>query len=371
MSFSVALPLLEERASASADEAIFSRDRVALHSGKLGDVIYALPTCRALGINHLVLNVHLPPDEPLRWMDAHAAKSLVPLLLAQGYLRKVSVTECDLPLEHASGGIEGVEFNFDRFRHVARHLVGPPPRRLSRQVVRYSPDRHPVHLAQVFAASQGVRVDAAEKWLEAPPSPESAGTVVVSVTRNWRTYPDWYWPLLLDGLSRARFVGAPGERERAGLSHLAELAAPDHLALASHIAGCDLFLGTVSFPYAIAEGLKQRRAVEICHTNLNAFPVGKDGWVLPPNVLAARELVAQLLGLERHSDYRARTRDLARRPSILFRALALPARLPLPLFARRASDATRRVARRALSLARRLVAAAQRAARIATLAPNR
>lgn len=367
----ISIPVLETHASRGAEDLIFPHDRTAIHSGKLGDIVYALPTVRALGINHLILNVSLPPDEPLRWMDAGAARQLVPLLLNQTYIKRVSLSECHLPLEHAWGGISGVEFNFDLFRNVARHLIGPPPQGLAPTIARFSPDRHPVHLVQIFGASQGARVEGTDPWLTVPKSAEAEGTVVVSVTRNWRTYPDHYWRDLLDGLPRARFVGGPGERERAGLSHLPELAAKDHLQLASHIAGADLFLGTVSFPYSLAEGLKTPRAVEICHGTLNAFPLGKNGSVLPPSVLMARELVARLLGLERHSDYRARTRDLMTRPSIWWKATSLPLRVYSPWAFAGLLRLARSAARHARGTAHALLAAAARAPRIARLSSSR
>lgn len=283
---------------------IVSEERSAIHSGKLGDIIYALPACRALGIRHLILNVFVSPNEPLRSFPFRAARELVSLLLAQNYMERVTITECTHPLEEAGPSFPGVDYNFDVFRQVARHRVGRVAHQLSPRFAKFTHDDAPAHLGETFAAALGIRAELAEPWLKVPASSITKNAVVVSITQNWRSYPDWYWHALLKGLPDIIFVGHESEWKRAGIANSRFISADDHLQLASLIEGAALFLGTVSFPYAIAEGLKVPRAVEICHRNLNAFPLGNSGHVLPPDIYKARRLIAELLGDRCPGNYR-------------------------------------------------------------------
>ncbi|MBI4403158.1 MAG: hypothetical protein HY537_03315 [Deltaproteobacteria bacterium] len=292
---------------------IISSERTAVHSGKLGDIIYALPTCRALGISHLVLNIYDDPGDPLRLFTYRSARRLVPLLLAQTYIKKVSISQCHIPLEKIGNLISGIDYNFDNYRNVPRHRLNYQYPNLHPDIIKFSIDHFPVHLMQCFGAALGVRVGMDEPWLEVKSSSVSKNTVVISLTKNWRSYQDAYWSLLLRDVGKVLFVGLPSEWEKfrsLSLKNCEYVRTENYLDLASVISGADLFLGTISFPYAIAEALKVKRAVEICHKNLNAFPVGPRGYVLPIDVMKARQLVGHLLSKETSRTYELVTKSM-------------------------------------------------------------
>lgn len=273
--------------------------RAGIHSGKLGDIIYALPTCQALGINHLFLCVVESSTDPLKNFPSIAAQSIVPLLLAQSYIDRVTIVRSAISLDEWIDPIFSIPYNFDRFRNVARHRIGRAIEEVPRVPVRWLPWDVPAHLIEHFAAIHGIEIRIGRAWLKAPPSPRTHGKVVVSLTHNWRSYSHSYWKYLLAGLEVC-FVGHKSEWERAEIPNSRHVEAHDHLELASLIHGAKLFLGTVSFPYAIAEGLQIPRMVEVCFKNLNAFPVGGGGAILPPNVCKARkEIETYLEGSER------------------------------------------------------------------------
>jgi hypothetical protein len=52
----------------------------------------------------------------------------------------------------------------------------------------------------------------------------------------------------------------------------------DFLELAEIIAGCKLFIGNQSFPYALAESLKVKRLLEVFYQIPNVIPEGDDGY---------------------------------------------------------------------------------------------
>lgn len=315
---SIPLRILAEHSQNRSFDRICRQELSAIHSGKLGDITYALPTCKALGIRHLILNTFSNAEDPLRNFPWSAAREITPLLLAQDYVEKVTITECDLPLENAGHHLIGIDYNLDSFRQVPRHRAARAIRQIRPRFARFSDEDAPAHLAELFGSALGIQVDLSTPWLSAYPSPDTAGRVVVSITQNWRSYPDHYWRQLLQGLEVC-FVGHPAEWQ-----HCSEflkgrfVPSTDHLELASLIQGASLFLGTVSFPYSIAEGLKVPRAVEICHRNLNTFPVGVGGFVLPPDVVRGRELVGALLGDRISRDYLRQTAKLKRNPIVWY-----------------------------------------------------
>ncbi len=317
----VPIEILHHEKSTQTVESISPHKRTAIHSGKLGDVIYALPACRDMGITHLVLNVYLPLDEPLRHFPYTAAKQILPLLLAQDYLEEVTISKCQVPLENLGHEVPGIDYNFDTYRKVPRHRAGKKIQNISPKFCRFPKDDPPAHLGETFGATLGLAPDLEDPWLKVEAALETKEAVVISLTKNWRTYSDHYWKTLTAGLPKIIFVGHKSEWELANIKGSEFIESEDHLRLASLIAGSKLFLGTVSFPYSVAEGLKVKRGVEICHRQMNAFPLGKNGFVLPPDVLLARDRVANLLGLDAKHPYRRKTHWLRINPSLFVRRL--------------------------------------------------
>ncbi|MCB0403460.1 MAG: hypothetical protein KDD51_01645 [Bdellovibrionales bacterium] len=326
MSWNVHIPRLRTEV-VEAPEAIFRSERTAIHSGRLGDVIYSLPTCRALGINHLILNAYTDCENPRRTLTFRAAQEMIPLLLHQPYMSKVSVSECDLPLERA-WSIEGIHYNLDRAHLVDRRFVAPVLQKLPHRL-RWFSEESPVHLAQIYAASQGLHINPEEAWLQAPANDSVKDTIVVSLTPRWRSYPKHYWKTLLSGLGPILFVGHPQEAEL-DLPGAQWVETKNHLELASLVRGARLFLGTVSFPYALAEAMKVPRAVEPCYRQLDAFPIGRDGYVLPANPLLARHLVSKLLALKFNSNFSLQTRRFYYRLPLQARTLGFCTTLYAP-----------------------------------------
>ncbi len=154
-----------------------------------------------------------------------------------------------------------------------------------------------------------------EPWIEVPRDKIKKSGVVVSITKNWRSFPDSYWRILLQGIDDFTFVGTKKEWDAIRLERGTFVQTADALELAAIIAGATLFLGTVSFPYALAEALKVPRFVELCHRNLNAFPMGPQGHVLPIDVFQARKKIDEVLEAPPQK-YREVSAKLKRRPNI-------------------------------------------------------
>ncbi len=76
------------------------------------------------------------------------------------------------------------------------------------------------------------------------------------------------------------FVGLKEEYEdmKTVIPGLKYRAVQDFLELAKIIAGCKFFIGNQSFPFAVAEGLKVPRALELCFECPNVIPEGPNAY---------------------------------------------------------------------------------------------
>ena len=201
------------------------------HSGDLGDVIYALPSMREMGGGEVYLN-----SRP--WtaaMTSERAGVLRPLLEAQPYVGRVTHGDAppgsvDFSTFRRGGLLYGVSLGELQSRWVAAKATFSP-------------------------------------WLSAAKSPESAGRIVCHRSPRYHN-PYFRWDEIGKKFGgRLLLVGMPQEVEalRGQLGFGAEHApTKDYLALASLIAGADLFIGNQSSPMALAIGLGVPFVQETC-----------------------------------------------------------------------------------------------------------
>jgi hypothetical protein len=261
----------------------------AVHSGNIGDVVYALPTVRALGVSHLLLNVCEDPGAGGRVLTEAMAQSLVSLLLDQptintvdivaapirvgggfGYQARVSNLVSGLPLEHISASFLGVDYVLDRFR------LEPLERR---------------HLVEAHAMAFGCRVDSARAWIECPKVTTREKRIAVSVTPRYRNRPNERLAEILEGFGPVTLIGFRSELPNYfGIEgELREFT--DAKELVGFLAECSVFVGAASFPCAIAEAMKIPRLIDLADGLINAFPVGPNGWAMPESSQDARHLL--------------------------------------------------------------------------------
>lgn len=239
-----------------------------LHSGDFGDLIYGMPTFKAIGEVDLML-VDRGITKPLiRRMGA-----IVPLLEAQPYIRSVQVYDGS-----------PIDWNASDFRTMFN-------RTQSLGITHLVHYRGQKHLPEVS-------VDFAQPWLDCAASAESSGRVVIARTSRyqnhyfqWRSVVEHYGKrILFVGTQdeHAAFTGYCGEVE---YRHTATL-----LEVAKLIKGSDLFIGNQSSPYSIAEGLKHQRILEVCefqpdciYANSHNAQYAADGEMVLPNVAGSGE----------------------------------------------------------------------------------
>ena len=223
-----------------------------IHSGDLGDVIYALPTVRAFGGG----TIHLVNQNvgQLHGMSRERAMILAPLLMAQPYVHAVRY---DLPTEGEwkQGGVNLNAFRFSGQDFFRQHLADC--------------------VARTFGLPGGI---AEEPWLTVQPC--QWGPVFFARSARYHN-PNFPWRKVIEKYGQhARFVGTPAEHVAFNTEFEASVPylATDNLeTLAAVLNMARLFVGNQSAPLAIAEGLginilcEECPACPNCHLNRHNF----------------------------------------------------------------------------------------------------
>ncbi len=250
--------------------------RTCIHSGNAGDIIYSLPTVKELGAKHYIINLNSDPAVGGRGITFETAKALAPLLLVQPYIERVTIVKCNVFLEYLDPDqpMEGIDYILDRFRlqDVNKH-----------------------HLAICHALAFGIHINLYEKWLHVDSEEESKDYIVVALTPRYRSLSREFWIETLSTLRNIVLLGTPKEYHCVTGIHGNFVTCKDFLEMAKIIKGAKLFIGNPSLPYAIAEGLKVKRLVELPQQPRNAYPIGENGYVVPNSVEETRIVIEQLV----------------------------------------------------------------------------
>lgn len=226
------------------------------HSGALGDVIYSIPTIRALtdrAILYLQPDVHGPiPAWAGKRQPQLCTRSqmerLIPLLKRQPLFDDVRLYQG-----------EAVDIDLDLFRLCSFNFG-------AWSIGRY----YQLTLPQANPTFH-------EPWLTVQPSPDFAGHVLINRTMRYRNPGISY--KFLAGRGDVTFVGTAEEGcdFSKGCPRIPCVEAEDALQLAGWIAGCSLFVGNQSFAFSLAEAMKTNRALEVFHPAPNVIVEGPNG----------------------------------------------------------------------------------------------
>jgi len=212
--------------------------RTFLHSGDMGDIIYALSAMKAVGGGKLFLDVSGGADRSVvqiprgrtKFNDA-AFEFMLPLLVDQTYISEV-----------ARWAGEDVDHDLDRFREHACEKVNIAD----------------MHMRVVGCLPN----DVADPWLRSDPTPIAK----VVVSRSLRYHGNYsFWESFTRRDHDWVFVGTPFEHqvfETVFETRVPYFDVPTAYELARVIAGAELFVGNQNLCRAVAEGLKKNVIVE-------------------------------------------------------------------------------------------------------------
>lgn len=242
-----------------------SRRNVFYHSGDFGDIIYAMPTVKAMGGGNLVIGpeMKLGFEVTTRQKFTQAIFDVIaPLLAIQPYLNDVQFS-ASMPAD--------VDVDLNRFR---RYFIEEPELRRQGERKLNLAETHLWTFRQALTncTKPWLIVDKSEVIPDRP--------VLIHRSARWRNniFP-WDKVLKAHG-HHAAFIGLETEyaefTEMWGhICRLPFVKTTNFLELARLIAGSKLFVGNQSAPYAIAEGLKKNTLQEV--------------WPEGPNCLFPRE----------------------------------------------------------------------------------
>lgn len=214
------------------------------HSGDFGDIIYALPTLRALGAGHLILG----PTQRYKTrqvLTAELAELIIPLLRLQPYVRSVKF-----------GKPVNITYDLNQFRD---YLLAEPE-----LLAKGAPRRN---LAEAHLLSFRLPLEECYRpWLTVDhPVVDPERPVIMHRSSRWRN-PRFPWAKVMEMHgSHAAFVGLPSEYSEFvnTWGSLPYIPTPDLLQLARIIAGCKLYVGNQSLPYALAAALHKDSLLEV------------------------------------------------------------------------------------------------------------
>lgn len=229
------------------------------HSGLIGDIIYAIPAMKALA-GDKDIHLHLLINQPSLYkksmkhynqnkiLTEKSVEWLAPLLLAQE-----GFAVCDVYKD------QRVDYDLDDFR-------------------KYPFDYNSGHICRWYFLAYGITADLTKPWLKV--SPDQAMKDEILVARSFRYRAPGIRYDFLKQYPAISFIGLPDEFEdmKQAIPQLKYRKVNNFLELAQVVAGCRFFIGNQSFPYAVAEGLKVKRAVEVCFECPNVIPEGENGY---------------------------------------------------------------------------------------------
>lgn len=230
-----------------------------LHSGLIGDIIYSIPTMQALADGRKI-QIHLKIDQKTQYkksmkhynqnkmLTKKTVELISPLLLSQP-----NIEVCDIYSN------QRIDYDLDEFR-------------------KFPFDYNSGYICRYYFHIYGINKDLSLPWLFISPNVSFKDKIVIARSLRYRAPGINY--KFLNNYPNIIFVGITDEYEnlKEQLPLLTFCPVNNFLELASIIAACRFFIGNQSFPFALSEALKVKRALEVCFECPNVIPEGKDAY---------------------------------------------------------------------------------------------
>ena len=228
-----------------------------LHSGHLGDLIYALPVIKELSKNHEChFYIQANKKMPVKYYKHPAGKVYIddrmlnlflPLMKAQKFIHKC---------EKYNG--QEIDINFDLFRELPVNI-------------HFNSPRWYFHIS-------GIQVDLTDPYLEVEPHEKIKNKIVIH--RTFRHRNQFINYKFLENEKNLLFVGTKDEYEdlKKDAKNLEIYDCKDYLDMAKVIKSCKFFIGNQSVAYPMAEALKVPRILEAEPNFPVVQPIGKDAF---------------------------------------------------------------------------------------------
>ena len=241
-------------------ETILSKDNISfLHYGHLGDIINSLPVIKELSKNkkcslYIQKEKKIPDhvaskDHPFGdiYLSEKSISKILPLLKEQKFLNKVAI--------HNNEEID-VDLNF--FRELSLNFN--------------------IDSVRWYSHITGVHPNLIDSYLDAPKNERFKDYIVIM--RSLRRQNKFIDYSFLNSYEKIIFIGLENEFEnlKKTIKNLEYYNSKDFLELASIIKNAKIFIGNLSFGYALAEGLKVSRLLESAPNFPLVYPNGHNAY---------------------------------------------------------------------------------------------
>ena len=228
-----------------------------LHSGHLGDLIYALPVIKELSKDHkcyfyIQANKKIPVNyfkHPAGgvYINDRMLDLFLPLMKEQKFIHKVE-----------KYNNQNIDIDFDIFRTLPINICFNSPR--------------------WYFQITGIQIDLSQPYLEVSSHEKIKNKIVIH--RTFRHRNQFINYKFLKNYNDVLFLGLPNEYEdlKKEISNLQFYDCRDFLEMAEIINSSKIFIGNLSLGYTIAEGLKKPRLLESGPNFPLVYPNGKDAY---------------------------------------------------------------------------------------------
>lgn len=229
------------------------------HIGLIGDIIYSIPCMLALAKDkkiELLLDISQKSMYPKGYKHYNENKILTEKSVA--FIKPLILSNPAFSACEIYSG-QAIDYDLNEFR-------------------RYPFDYRMGHICRWYFLTFGVNYDLGKPWLAVDADTRYKDEIVIARSFRYRA-PTIDYSFLRE-MGSISFIGLKDEYEdmKKAIPGLKHAVVNDALQLAQVIAGCKLFIGNQSFPFAVAEALKVKRVLEVCYQTPNVIPEGKDGY---------------------------------------------------------------------------------------------
>jgi hypothetical protein len=241
------------RSSMYSDKVTFS------HIGLLGDIIYSIPCMLALAKEkkiELYLDLSKKSLYPQNYKHYNQDKILTEKSIL--FIRELLLTIPNFVKCEALGE-EKIDYDLNEFR-------------------KYPFDYRMGNICRWYFLTFGVTYNLSNPWLRVEANPTYNDKIIIARSFRYRAPTIKYD--FLGKQENIHFVGLDDEFEdiKKSIPSIKRIKATNAIELAKIIAGCKFFIGNQSFPFSLAEALKVKRVLEVCHTTPNVIVAGDDAY---------------------------------------------------------------------------------------------
>ncbi len=239
---------------------LHSKDYVSFsHIGLNGDVVYSIPAMLSIAEGKKI-RLYLDVTQKTMYTSnmRHFNKDKILTPKSVEFLRPLILSNTQFEICDIWNG-EKIDYDLNEFR-------------------KYPFDYRMGHICRWYFLAFGVSYNLSNPWLNVNANLKYENAIVIARSFRYRALGIDY--SFLNKHKNVKFLGLLDEFEdiKKQIPDIEHIHVNNALEMAGIIAGCRLFIGNQSFPFAVAEALKIKRVLEVCYECPNVIVDGDEGY---------------------------------------------------------------------------------------------